>query len=130
MTNDRLKEIDNLVDKLMPNDTINDLIDMYKIELEDYDYIDTKELFSTLPLRGSMKYINRYDKTLRYGGLLIKVYQKSDCWYGIIKKINGKKYYINFNNNYIFYLENKKQMLKSWATCFISDCDKGLYLIE
>ena len=128
--NDRLKEIDKLVDELLPNDSINKLIKKYSDELKDYEYIDTVELFSTLSLRGSMKYINKYDKELRTGGLLVKIFKKDGSWYAIIKKISGKKYYISFNSNYIFYLENCKNGLRSWAQCFISDVDKDKYIIE
>ena len=125
--NDRLKEIDELVDNLIPNDNINKLIQKYSSELLDYEYIDSVHVFSTLKLKGSLRYINRYDKELRYGGLLIKIYQRDNKWVGVIKKINGKKYYISFDNNYIFYLENKSDNLISCLECFISNYDKGVY---
>lgn len=124
--NDRLKEIDSIVDQLVPNDNINILIKKYKDDLKDYDYIDSVEKFSVLRLRGSMKYINRYDKKLRTGGLLIKIFQKDNKWIGIIKKYN-KKYYISFDSNYIFYVDTKQQLVRDWAECFIADYDKGLY---
>jgi hypothetical protein len=104
--NDRLKEIDELVDSLIPNDYINELKKEYHSELKHYTYVDTIEQFSTLKLKGSMKYINKYDKKLRYGGLLVKIYQKENKWVGLIKKNDGTKYYISFDSNYIFYCEN------------------------
>ncbi len=127
--NDRLKEIDDLVDNLIQHDPINDLIKKYKNELGDYTYIDSVELFSTLRLKGSIKYINRFDKQLRSGGLLLKIYQKNDKWIAIIKQFSGKKYYINFHSNYIFYLENKSDMIYDISKCFISNLESGLYEI-
>ncbi len=127
--NNRLKEIDELVDNLVPYDSINDLIKKYKNDLTDYSYIDSVELFSTLRLRGSIKYINRFDKKLRSGGLLIKIYQKNDKWIGVIKQFSGKKYYINFHSNYIFYLENSSDMVHDISKCFISNLESGLYEI-
>ncbi len=129
--NDRLKEIDDLVDNFVPNDSINDLIKLYSKELTDYEYIDSVELFSTLKTKGSIKYINRYDKKLRSGGLLIKIYQnqKNGLWIGVIKQFCGKKYYIKFNSNYIFYLENKSDILYDISKCFLTNFEKGLYEI-
>ena len=129
--NDRLKEIDEYVDKVKPNDYINTLIKQYSYDLKYYKYIETEAEFSTLSFKGSMKYINKYDKKLRSGGLLIKIYKrdKNNKWYGIIKKSN-KKYYINFDSNYIFYMENQENRMADGLKCFISDLDKGLYEIE
>ncbi len=123
--NKRLKEIDDIINKLSPNDAINDLIKKY--ELYDYKYIETVEDFSVLPLTGSLRYINKYTQELRYGGLLIKIYEKNSKWYGIIKKVSGKKYHISFNSNYIFYIEPKKHLLREWATKFITDYETGKY---
>jgi hypothetical protein len=123
--NKRLKEIDDIINKLSPNDAINDLIKKY--ELYDYKYIETVEDFSVLHLTGSLRYINKYTQELRYGGLLIKIYEKNTKWYGIIKKMSGKKYHISFNSNYIFYIEPKKKLLREWATKFITDYETGKY---
>ena len=101
--NQRLKNIDDYVDNNILEDPIDDLINKYSYELQDYEYIDSEGLFSTLTLKGSMKYINRYDKELRTGGLLIKIYQKDSKWYAIIKSPIGKKFYVSFNANYIFF---------------------------
>ena len=106
MINDRINDIFNLVDKLKPNDYINELIKKYSSELENYLYIDTEIKFSLLKLKGSIKYINKYDKKIRYGGLLIKIYKKNKGWYGIILKSDGSKNYVLFKLNYIFYCEN------------------------
>jgi len=127
--NDRLKEIDSLVDELLPSDSINKLIETYSEELKGYDYIDSVGLFSTLKLKGSMKYISRYDKKLRTGGLLIKIYLKNNKWCGVIKKPSNKKYYINFESNYIFYLENKSDLVRDISKYFLSNLEKGMYEI-
>ncbi len=121
---DRLKHNNKLVDKLIKNDYINELIEEYREELNDYDYIDTVDKFSLLRLRGSIKYINKYDKKLRNGGLLIKIYQKESKWYCIIKKME-KKYYVSFDANYFFYLDNKDNLMRNWAESFINDYDKN-----
>ena len=125
--NDRLKEIDMIVDSMIPNDYINVLIKKYK--LEDYDYIKTVEEFSVLRLRGSMKYINKVDKKLRNGGLLIKIFQQNGKWIAVIKQYN-KNYYISFDANYIFYVNCKQELVRDWAECFVTECEKGLYSIE
>jgi cyclopropane fatty-acyl-phospholipid synthase-like methyltransferase len=96
----RLKNINDIVDKYITNDIIDDLLDKYKFELEDYNYINSISIFSTLSLRGSLKYINKYDKQLRSGGLLIKIYNDNNEWIAIIKKISGKIYYVKFSKNY------------------------------
>lgn len=131
--NDRLKEIDEFVDTIIPNDAINKLIKKYDEVLDGFQYIDLVGLFSVLKLRGQIRYIGRYDKQLRYGGLLIKIYQKNDDWYAILKQTNGKKYHVSFNNNYIFYKETKHKtkddLIREWSECFIADCKRGEYEI-
>lgn len=128
--NPRLKSIDDYVDNNILKDPIDDLIKKYSSDLQDYDYIDSEALFSTLSLKGSMKYINRYDMKLRTGGLLIKIYKKNHQWYAIIKSPIGKKFYISFNLNYIFYTESKPTLIRSWAEFFVSEVDNGLYDIK
>lgn len=128
--NQRLQNIDNYVENNIIKDPIEDLIKKYSSELQDYDYIDSEGLFSTLTLKGSMKYINRYDKKIRTGGLLIKIYQKKNQWYAVIKSAFGKKFYVSFNLNYIFYTESKPTLIRSWAEYFVSEVDKGIYHVE
>jgi hypothetical protein len=122
----RLQEIDDYVDSVKPDDYINTIINKY--DLKDYKYIDSVEAFSLLRLRGTIKYVNKYDQKLRYGGLVVKIYKRetNQQWYCIIIKEN-KKYYVSYNSNYIFYMESKHDALLDWANCFISDYDKGLY---
>ena len=129
--NDRLKEINQLVDELIPNDYVNKLIKEHADDLKHYSYVDSVEEFSTLKLKGSMKYINKYDKKIRYGGLLIKIYKKSDKWYGVIKKSNNNKNYVSFDLNYIFYCGNigeiNNKNFRDGLEYFISDIDNGNY---
>jgi hypothetical protein len=121
---DRISEINNLIDTLKPYDTINDLIKKYSLELEDYKYINSVELFSILRIKGSIKYINKYDKKLRSGGLLIKIYQKdNDKWYAILKQFSGKSYTVSFDANYIFYYEHlsKSDKIRNLLDYFIAE---------
>ena len=123
MKKNRIDNNNNLVDNLLKNDYIHELIDQYQDKLIDYDYIETVEQFSLLRLKGSLKYINKYDKQLRNGGLLIKIYKRENKWYCVIKKLD-KKYYVSFDANYIFYLENKDNLIRNWAESFINHYDK------
>ena len=128
--NNRLNEIDNTIKELMPNNYINNIINKYKTELDNYKYIDNIIDFSLLPLKGSIRYLNKYDLNLRYGGLLIKVYEKNNKWYGLIKKNNNKRYNVLFDNNYIFYRDTNSNKLINWGKCFISDIESGKYIIN
>ncbi len=131
--NDRLTEIDIMVDELIPNDYIKTLKQKYNEELEYHEYIDSVEVFSVLTFKGSMRYINKFDKKLRYGGLLVKIYQKNGHWYAIIKKPNETKYYVSFDSNYIFYCENLGEIQNNnFRNCldfFISDFENDKYEI-
>jgi len=128
--NKRLNEIDKIINELIPNNYINNIIDKYNIELNNYKYIDNIIDFSLLPLRGSIRYINKYDLKLRYGGLLIKLYNKNNKWYALLKKNNNKRYNILFDNNYIFYRDTNSNKLINWGKCFISDIESGKYIIN
>ena len=128
--NTRINDNNKMIDELLTDDYINVLINKYN--LEKYTYIDDIRVFSLLSLKGSMKYINKYSNELRNGGLLIKIYNKNNNWYGIIKKISGQYYHVSFKNNYIFYLEHrtKEQKLRHTLELFMSDIDKGKYNIS
>ena len=125
----RINEINEIVDNNIPNSIIL-LIKKFSNNLENYKYIESVEEFSLLKLRGSFKYINKYDGNLRSGGLLIKIYKKDNNWYGIIKQISGKIYHVSFNSNHIFYIESKSESLRNWANYFITDYEKGKYVIN
>jgi cyclopropane fatty-acyl-phospholipid synthase-like methyltransferase len=124
--NDRMKEISDIVDILLPKNDLNDMIRKYESDLKDFDYIDTVEKFSILSLKGTMRYINKTDKKLRSGGLLVKIYQRDNKWYAKIKQYD-KFYDISYNSNYIFYLNNKSNLLRQWADLFVTELDKGSY---
>jgi cyclopropane fatty-acyl-phospholipid synthase-like methyltransferase len=124
--NKRLKEISDIVDILLPKNDLNDMIRKYESDLKDFDYIDTVEKFSILSLKGTMRYINKTDKKLRSGGLLVKIYQKDNKWYAKIKQYDNF-YDISYNSNYIFYVNNKSTLLRQWADLFVTELDKGSY---
>ena len=78
--NKRLLEINNFIDDNI-NNIIDDLILKYNDNIKDYSYIKSLDEFINLPLKGPLKYINKYDGRLRSGGLLIKIYLKNNKWY-------------------------------------------------
>lgn len=127
--NDRLREIYESVELARPKDFINEVIAKYSEELKHYKYIDSVELFSTLAPRGHLRYISKYDKKLRWGGLLIKIYSEDGYWYGIVRKTDGKKYHVAFEKNYIFYTENKEDKFIAELSLFIKDTERDLYEI-
>ena len=126
--NERINNNNKMVDTLL-DDYINILISKYN--LEKYKYIDDVKLFSLLPLRGSLKYINKYTNELRQGGLLIKIYKKNNKWYGIIKKMNNRKYHVSFANNYIFYIESQthNKKVRDTLELLMTDINNGKYMI-
>lgn len=126
--NDRLKEIDEFVDSFLPNSPINNIMTKYKNELDGYEYIESIDMFSTLSLKGSMKYINKFDNQLRSGGLLIKIYKKEDNkWIAVIKNIKGQKYYVSFNANYIFYRKTNSEERIDLFKVFMNNIESGAY---
>jgi hypothetical protein len=126
----RLQNINNLVDELKPNDYIGELINKYNEELKDYEYIDNIAQFSLLAPGGMIRYIKKYNKELRYGGFLLKIYQKNNKWYAYVKKINNKKYNIQFDSNYIFYSKKRDDKFRDWAELFITEIDNDKYIIK
>lgn len=125
--NDRLREIYESVEAARPVDFIEHVIKQYSEELKHYKYIDSIELFSTLAPKGHMRYISKYDKKIRWGGLLIKIYSEDGYWYGIVRKSDGKKYHVPFDKNYIFYKENSDDKFISQLNLFIKDTERDLY---
>jgi len=122
----RKQDINYFVNNNIINYNLQNIQEIYKEELKDYKYIENEQEFSELKLKGSLRYINIHDLKLRYGGLLIKIYYKNNNWYGVIKQQN-KHYYINYKNNYIFYLDSKDNLIRNWANLFISNYNDGLY---
>lgn len=124
----RLNDINNIVDTLDNN--ITKLIKKYSTELMDYKYVETLDEFIILPLKGTIRYINKYNGILKFGGLLIKIYYKNNSWYCTLKQISGKKYNISFKSNHIFYCDNNSESFRNWAECFITEVDAGKYQIN
>ena len=124
-----------MVDELM-DDYINVLIDKYKniIDLSKYKYIDNLIDFSLLPLKGSMKCINKYNNKLCHGGLVIKIYKskKNERWYALILRPDNFKYRISFHANYIFYLKHKSrtEKIKDTLQLFMFNVENGKYIIK
>lgn len=126
--NNRLKEIDEFVDNFLPNTPIKNIMSKYNVELSEYEYIESLDIFSTLTLKGSLRYINKFDNKLRFGGMLMKIYQKKDNkWYAAIKNIKGQKYYVSFDANYIFYKKTNYDERVDLLKVFMSDIDAGMY---
>jgi len=126
--NSRLEEIDKIVDSLLPNNNLDKILKKYESILADFEYIDTVEKFSLLTLKGNMKYINKYDKKLRSGGVLAKIFQENNKWYAYIRQ-GEKLYKISFNSNYIFYVAHKEDLIRNFADLFITDYENGKYEI-
>ena len=126
--NDRLKEIDDFVDNFMLNNPIKNIMNKYTMELDGFEYIESIDVFSTLSLKGSFKYVNKFDGKLRFGGMLMKIYQKKDNkWYAAIKNIKGQKYYVSFDTNYIFYRKTNYEERVDLLKVFMSEVDAGMY---
>lgn len=126
---DRLNSIKVFISKNI-DDKFNDLLLKYKKELEDYSLIENLGDFSILPLKGSLRYINKYTKELRWGGLLVKIYEKYGAYFAMIKKTDGKIYNISFNNNFIFYKKNTADTFRDSLKYFLSNVEEGIYDVK
>ena len=122
--NKRQKEIYNMVNDIKP-DVVDEYKKQYAEQLEHYIYIDNVGSFSILKMKGVMRYINKYDKQIRYGGLVVKIYEDNNKWFAKIKKINGKMYDVSFDNNYIFYKESNKHRINDWLRLFVKQVEDG-----
>lgn len=122
----RKQQIDYFVNNNIINYNLQNILNIYKEELKDYKYIDNVKDFSELNLKGSLRYVNIYDHKLRFGGMLIKIYNNNNNWYAVIKQYK-KHYYVNYKNNYIFYLDCKQNLIRNWADVFITNYNNGLY---
>jgi hypothetical protein len=101
-----MKLNDNIVDTLIKNDYMDELLNKYSNELKYFKLVNTLNEFINLELKGTIRYINKYDKKLRNGGLVVKIIQKENNWYAMIKKPDGIFNYVSYNLNYIFYCYN------------------------
>lgn len=78
--------------------------DAIKEKLSGYEVVDEKNIASMVfPGKTYVKYINRADKALRMGGLVIKINKET-----LILSNNGKHWPVNIKNNKIYrnYTEN------------------------
>jgi hypothetical protein len=107
-----------------------DISNKYANELKYYDFINNQFDFLALPLRGSVKYINKYDGQLRKGGLLIKILNENDKLFCLIKHPTNKIYKVSYSNNLIYYCKNKNDKLRNWIDCFITDLNNNQYEIN
>jgi len=126
---DRNNENNIFIDTTIEDKFIN-ILTKYKYELDGYKYIEHIGDFACLPLKGSLRYINKFSQELRYGGLLIKIYEKNGNYFAMVKKMNGKIYHVSYNNNFIFYIKNSNESFRDSLSLFISEYDKGLYNIN
>lgn len=102
----------------------------YKEELKHYSYVAKVEDFINLPLKGSVRYINRRTRELKFGGLLTKIYQdKRKQWMCVIMKGDRTKYYVSYTNNFIYYMKSSQDRFDDWANVFVNNMEKGLYEI-
>lgn len=128
MSKKRLEENNIMIDNNI-RDNFNIIIEKYAKELSSYTFIDNVTDFSLLTLKGSMRYINKYDKKLRYGGLLIKIYEKDNKYFAMIKR-NKNIYNVSFDGNLIFYIKNKDEHFKDNLKYFINQVESNQYELE
>ena len=128
MSKKRLKDINSMIDNNI-KDTFNSYIEKYAKELSSYVYIDNVNDFSLLTLKGSMRYINKYDKKLRFGGLLVKIYEKDNKYFAMIKR-NKNIYNVSFDGNFIFYIKNKDEHFRDNLKYFINQVELNNYDLE
>ena len=136
--NNRLKEIDTLVESLFPEDEykkelenkINNFYLKFKEELDGYNYVSSKEELFNLKSAGYIRYFDKNDN-LKYGGLLLKVFESDSDNVDkrrtliLLKNTDNKKWTISWENNMIFY---KPQVKKgdNLRNLFISLLDKKI----
>ena len=136
--NSRLKEIDSIIESIKPKEDykkdLEDKIEKFKLkyskELEDYDFISSKDELFNLKSAGYVRYVDLNGK-IKYGGILIKVFNsENDIEYNkriliLLQNSSGKKWTISWEKNYIYY---KKQTKKgdNLRNLFISLLDKKI----
>ena len=116
MLKDRLKDIDQWVNSnyISENKHLLKLKKKeekwrkkYTEELENYVFIPTKkDLEKYVKIGGYIRYIN-LNNELKWGGILLRVYQDKNNWKLFLKNTSNKKWNITWDNNYIFYREHR-----------------------
>jgi len=113
MNNDRLKNIDNIINKLFPNNNItpeekaNNYIKKYEY-LKGFTFIRTDQDFENLKLSYRIRYVNS-NGDFRWGGILIKKIKENDEKYLILGNCELKYFTISYDKNYIFFKRIKKR---------------------
>jgi hypothetical protein len=137
--NNRLKEIDMLVESFFPQkehnleleNKINKFYNTYKKELKNYNYVSSKEELFQLKLAGYIRYFDR-DDNIKFGGILIKIFESETDSIEkkrtllLLQNSDGKKWTISWENNIIFYKPQTKKG-DNLRNLFISLLDKEEY---
>lgn len=102
-TEKRKKELIKNIDFNDNNEYINELINKYSKELEDYKYVNGKDIKKIL-VGGYIRYIN-LDGDLKFGGILIRKdnIKKISKTMLVLKNSKGKIWKVSYKRNYIFY---------------------------
>ena len=120
--NNRLKEINDLVELIIPQDKFENNINSkityffnnYKEQLENYTFVKSKEELYELKLSGYIRYFDLYNN-IKFGGILIKVFQtKNDIEDKkknilLLQNSDGIRWSISWENNFIFYKNQTKK---------------------
>ena len=126
--NKRLKEIDDILESIEPNNKINNYLEIYKNELQDYKYVNSLEELYDLKSAGYIRYIN-LNGELKFGGILIKVFESENKDEFnkknliLLQNSNSNKWVISYERNYIFY-KNQTKKGDNLRNLFISLLDE------
>ena len=126
--NKRLKEIDDILESIEPNNKINNYLEIYKNELQDYKYVNSLEELYDLKSAGYIRYIN-LNGELKFGGILIKVFESENKDEFnkknliLLQNSNNNKWVISYERNYIFY-KNQTKKGDNLRNLFISLLDE------
>lgn len=123
-------QIENFINSIQTQDnfeknrtkTINNYYDIYKQELEEYEFIENLSKFNSLKKGGYIRYIN-LNEELKWGGILLKKYKFDDINMMLLCNSNSKNFSISFEKNYIFYKKHTTQADKT-RKLFLSYLDK------
>ena len=117
-SNDRLKKINNLVESIKPqnkwineqSDKSSQLLIKYNKELENYKFVKDKSSLKKCKMGGCIRYVNPKNE-IRYGGILLKIYQPpdKDVTMLLLQNTNMQKWSITWERNIIFYKEQVKK---------------------
>lgn len=85
---------------------INYIYNLYPKQLDTYTYIDDN--IDELLLGGYIRLVT-YDNKIKFGGILLKIYNKENIYKMklLLKNIFNKLVYINFRDYFIFYKKHK-----------------------